>query len=116
MKLAKNMTDDAEIICAWMEPVPELPMFWDGHEYSYSDGGVWLLVRGPGGSMKWEAKRLNLDDLHDAESQLAGLQRISYSNRLEAQMGAGQWIWHATTEQKIRALASAIRAWKEGKQ
>ncbi len=92
---------DTEIICDWMEPewetMDKYDFRWHGARL---DGGEWT---------PFAPETLSLDELWKVEHQLSGLQRIAYSNRLDAQMAVGQWIWHATAEQKIKALAAVLR-------
>jgi hypothetical protein len=107
---------DASVICRFMEPQP-----YSRTRSRDSEGGWWRLVGADRKSSVWEPTRyLTLDLLHQVEERLTPGQCSQYERELYYAMRnakrklIGVYAWHASAEQKIRALAVVLRAAREG--
>jgi hypothetical protein len=131
---AGPMTNDAEVICTWMEP-KETRRFTDASvfgEVKTSNGGWWEW-RSPRTGAAWPGEYIatpgGLDRLHLVEARLSAEQWIRYRREIQLQiwdawdgdhpgqlgnlhMTQGE-LWnkllHVTAEQKVAALAIALR-------
>jgi hypothetical protein len=105
---------DAEVICTWMEPKPEsAPPSWGDNPVGNING--WWIATGSG---RIEHRILTLDALWEVEERLTEEQWTRYRVALTAPVlgasgrhieGYNRMMWHATAEQKIKALAEALR-------
>ena len=103
---------DAEVICTWMEsrPVSHFEgdlMGYVGPPPFVSPHGWWHDI-----SNKWVPRPLTLDALWKVEERLTDEQAAHYATRLVSVLpllGRAAWVWHATTEHKIVALAAVLR-------
>ena len=92
------MTDE-EVICAFMEPEADLRIDSDFEWW----GQIWS-----NGVRSVFPRTLTLDALWEVEERLTTLQAVNYAGLLlDGQEG---WTWHATAAQKIKALATVLRA------
>lgn len=109
---------DREIICAQMEPKPEVPVppfpFWQG---KFSNCGWWQLASSGGGAiLEWRPRVLDLNALRAVEYRLTAEQWRAYES-----ISVGWWsdgpkiisgfraAVHASAEQKILALSQVFR-------
>jgi len=106
-------TSDSSLVCGLMEPMPELPMYWCGTQRSPFHW--WELVAIAGGGMAWYPERLTLDRIHEVENVLTDSQKQRYMSHVASPKGLkgkfydDAWVFlHATTDQKINALAATI--------
>ncbi len=111
---------DAEEICGWMEPKPE-DMERRGLGL-ISEAGWWKYKWSPMGQCYrvWpnDDKADSLDALHEVEEKLTSSQKSRFGLLLYNAMATPDgnvYTWHATTEQKIAALAQVIRGEREGR-
>jgi len=117
---AAMLARDRETICGWMEPRPTSK---EGSAERLRDLGRVQWWRGqfvpPHRSGEWCPVYLSLDALHRVEERLNDRQRQRYaelllgvtSDRIRHRFDYADAaaLWHATAEQKIRALANVIR-------
>ena len=101
-----TMTDE-EVICTWMQPKPlvsigalcaaggsaAVPKWWEPH---------WELAG------EWQPISLSLDLLWEVEERLVQMKNARWV-QVELQEQHIFWIWHATAEQRIQALAVVLR-------
>lgn len=113
-----GMTDE-EIICNWMEPKPVSNKICEdawasvmaatlgGSLYPATPKGwwVWVCVYQHDDKPELMPRPIGLDRLWEAEERLTPAQCSHYTREL----GMLPWLWHATAEQKIKALAVVIR-------
>ncbi len=111
---------DIEIICAWMEPRP-----YSRTRSRDSEDGWWRLVGFDRKSAKWGPVQdwlITLTLLRKAEVRLSDGQCSIYDRELyhailhSKPKPRNLYVWHATVEQKIKALAEVLRASVEGKE
>jgi hypothetical protein len=115
---------DQEVICTWMEPKPTAAAsstvsagaWWNRYAGVQRSGPAWVLTPFSG---PWEPCPLTLDALWEVEERLTPEQQGQYTTALLAIIAVPfrcGWTWHATPEQKIKALASVLRPLVEVKQ
>jgi hypothetical protein len=108
---------DQEVICAWMEPEPIAAAastvsaggWWKRYAGVQRSGPAWVLTPFSG---PWLPRALTLDTLWEVEERLDAYQKGQYTTALLAIIAVPfrcGWTWHATPEQKIKALAAVLR-------
>lgn len=105
------MLSDAEVVCTFMELKP-MPIA--GFKRVYAAGAKWWAYR----EDEWEPAALTLDALHEVEARLTESQWKAYGENVVRETTAGYWprnLLHASAEEKIRALATVLRATVEPK-
>ena len=98
---AADAPSDAEVICAWMEPKPD-------NRTTNVQTNWWMFLCLDSG---WVPRKLTLDRLWEVEERLTEKQRGEYYFIFWERRDRENWwtLLHATSEQKIKALAAVIR-------
>ncbi len=100
---------DEELICEFMEPRPEPSAgpdsyshpWWPQISTSQFDGDHWII------GLKIVPRRLSLDAAYEVEEQI--IER-GFSDQYRIELSKiDAYFWHATAEQKIKALANTLR-------
>lgn len=101
---------DAEVICNYMEPKPELG--WRTLPVPLPEWWYWESDLGPGFA-DWHHRTLDLDALYEVEQKLmdGDITTVKIAAKY-IKCADGYPAWHLTAAQKVEALATVIRGIK----
>lgn len=92
----------AEIVASFMEERPEDPR---GHD----DPSPFWWRRTYLHEKPWEPREVSLDGMRLVEERLNCGRTWAYDNALQRQVSGEYYVWHASAEQKLAALAEVLR-------